>query len=112
MTLEERVVQAARGFALCELTDSEGNIRTIEPYMVYTSTKGKRLFHCYQLSGFSERGQTQGWKNPEVESFVEVQVLQDKFEPRPEYNPFNLKMFPVVHSAIPTIDGKQREEVV
>jgi hypothetical protein len=111
MTLEERVIQAAKGLALCELTDSEGNTRTIEPYMVYTSTKGKRLFHCYQLSGFSERGQSQGWKNPEVESFAKVEVLQDKFQPRTDYNPFNLKMFPIVHFAILTIDGKQRDEV-
>jgi hypothetical protein len=111
MTLEQTVVQAAKGLRVCELTDLGGNTRIVEPCMVYTSTKGKRLFHCYQLSGFSERGQSQGWKNPEVESFTAVEVLQDNFKPRPEYNPFNLKMFPVVHFAIPTVDGKHREGV-
>lgn len=108
MTPEEVFVDAAKMLKVCMLTDTAGNSRVIEPYMVYTSSKGKILFHCYQLEGYSERGNPQGWKNPEVATFISARASDQSFTPRPEYNPFNTKMFPEVHFAIPTNDGRQR----
>jgi hypothetical protein len=108
MSVESTFIEAARNHNLCMLTDPQGNTRIVEPYMVYTSSTGKRLFHCYQLEGYSESGRPAGWKNPEAESFLFAQIRDPKFAPRPEYNPFNLKMFPIVHFSIPTDDGRQR----
>lgn len=108
MFVEATFIQAAKSLKLCELTDSPGNKRLVEPYMVYSSRTGKRLFHCYQLKGYSESGQQTGWKNPEVSSFVLAVIRDETFIPRREYNPFNYNMFPVVHFSIPTFDGQQR----
>jgi len=108
MSAESTFVQAARNHNLCTLTDHEGNTRIVEPYMVYTSSTGKRLFHCYQLEGYSRRDRVPEWKNPEVESFLFAAIRDAKFAPRPDYNPFNLRMFPIVHFSIPTEDGRQR----
>jgi hypothetical protein len=108
MSAESTFIEAGRNYNLCTLTDLEGNTRTVEPYMVYTSAREKKLFHCYQVAGFSESGQATGWKNPEIAAFLSAEALADTFAPRDEYNPFNYKMFPVVHFSIPTRNGRQR----
>jgi len=108
MNPENIFIGSAKLLKACRLKDAQGNTRTVEPYMVYVSSQGKRLFHCYQLSGFSERGQVVGWKNPEVGLFQLAEILEEFFAVRPGYNPFNSKMFPVVHFSIPTYDGRQR----
>ncbi|MDV2495720.1 MAG: hypothetical protein RX316_05850 [bacterium] len=108
MSVEDVFIKAAKGLNLCELIDVNGNGRLVEPYMVYTSNRGKRLFHCYQLSGYSKSGEPQGWKNPEERSFASANVREETFTQRREYNPFNMKMFPTVHFSISTADGRQR----
>lgn len=108
MSVEPTFIQAAKSMKLCELVDQNGNKRLVEPYMVYSSATGKRLFHCYQVQGYSESGQSSGWKNPQVDSFLQASVVDETFTPRREYSPFNYKMFPIVHFSIPTVDGRQR----
>jgi len=108
MSVETIFIQAAEESRLCELVDRGGNSRIVEPYMVYTSATGKRLFHCYQVEGYSKSGEPTGWKNPQVNSFTQTTIRNGTFTPRPEYNPFNYNMFPVVHFSIPTVDGRQR----
>ena len=108
MNIESTFVQAAKNLNLCDLIDHRGNKRIVEPYMVYSSATNKRLFHCYQLQGYSKSGQPVGWKNPQVNSFAQAILRDETFTPRKEYNPFNYEMFPVVYFSIPTIDGRQR----
>lgn len=93
---------------LCELIDQNGNRRLVEPYMVYTSSKDNRLFHCYQIEGYSVSKKVPDWKNPKVKSFRQVTIQDKTFIQRKEYNPFNNSMFPTVHFSIPTADGRKR----
>ena len=109
MSIESTFIQAAKSLNLCELIDHSENRRLVEPYMVYTSATGKRLFHCYQLQGYSKSGQPTGWKNPQVNSFAQAIIRDEAFTPRREYNPFNYEMFPVVYFSIRTINGRQRQ---
>jgi hypothetical protein len=108
MNVEQTFINSAKSFKICEIIDIYGNRRLVEPYMVYTSSKGKRLLHCYQLLGYSKSGQVPAWKNPEVSSFTNAIIKDKSFSQRSEYNPFNMKMFPTVHFALPTSDGRQR----
>lgn len=100
MSVESTFVSASKGQYLCQLTDNDGNNRIIEPYMVYISSRGKRLFHFYQTGGYSESKQHSGWKNPEVDSFSRVKQLDERFSVRSEYNPANTKMFPEIIYAL------------
>lgn len=108
MSIESTFIQAAKSMKLCELVDQSRNKRLVEPYMVYSSATGKRLFHCYQIQGHSKSGQSSGWKNPQVNSFIQATIREEIFTSRREYNPFNYEMFPTVHFSIPTVDGQQR----
>lgn len=108
MTVEETFIEAAQRRRLCELTDAAGTIRLVEPYMVFTSSRGRRLFHCYQLTIYTRPGRQRGWRNPAVQSIVSAAIVEQPFTPRASYNPFNERLFPTVHFAIPTADGRRR----
>jgi hypothetical protein len=98
--IENIFVEAAKRRFTCELVDAVGNHRIVEPYMIYDSPKGNRLFHCYQVAGFSEGGQPIGWKSPLISSFISASIKGDVFLPRPDYNPNNQKMFGTIWFAI------------
>jgi hypothetical protein len=108
MAAEDAFVAAARARCLCEITDDAGNIRLVEPYMVFTAGTGRRLFHCYQLKVYLRPGRSRGWRNPRVASITDVTLVPQTFTPRASYNPFNERQFPTVHFALPTRDGRER----
>lgn len=110
--VEATFIAAGKTFSLVWLTEPTGRYRIVEPYMVYVSSTGKRLFHCFQIGGYSAGGILRGWKNPEVGSFDGAQLVDQRFTPREEYNPFNEEMFPDVVFAVPTADGRFRTENV
>jgi hypothetical protein len=107
--VESTFIRAAMARRLVWLTEPSGRYRIVQPYMVYRSPKGRRLFHFYQVGGYSAGSIIRGWRNPEVASFDSAQLLDESFEPRPDYNPFNEWMFPEVIYAVPTVDGRERE---
>ncbi len=109
MLVEEAFVAAGRARRLLWLTEPSGRYRIAQPYMVYRSSTGKRLFHLFQVGGYSAGGILRGWKNPEVEVFDSAQILDETWTPRDDYNPFNLEMFPEVIFAVPTREGKERQ---
>lgn len=106
--VERTFIAAGKALSLVWLTEPSGRYRVVEPYMVYCSTTGKRLLHLYQIGGYSSGGVLRGWKNPEVDSFDSAQIVDQRFTPREEYNPFNEQMFPEVVFAVPTRKGEQR----
>ena len=106
--VEELFIAGAKTSSLVWLTEPTGRYRVVEPYMVFCSTTGKRLLHLFQVGGYSSGGILRGWKNPAVSAFDSAQVLEQRFLPRSDYNPFNEEIFPRVLFAIPTRDGRQR----
>lgn len=106
--VESVFVAAAKTSSLVWLTEPSGRYRIVEPYMVYVSSTGRRLLHCFQIGGYSAGGVLRGWKNPGVESFESARVVDERFTPREDYNPFNEEMFPRVVFALPTRDGRMR----
>ena len=106
--VEELFIAAGKASTLVWLTEPSGRYRIVEPYMVFCSTTGKRLLHLFQVGGYSAGGILRGWKNPEVGAFGGAQLLEQRFLPRADYNPFNEEMFPRVLFAVPTRDGRVR----
>ncbi len=106
--VEQTFIAAGKTKSLVWLTEPSGRYRIVEPYMLFISPKGKRLFHFFQIGGYSAGGVLRGWKNPEVSAFDGAQLVDQQFTPRDEYNPFNAEMFPRVVFAVPTADGRIR----
>lgn len=103
--VEESFKEAALSRLLCELIDGEGNTRLVEPYMVFGSSRGKRQFHCFQRSGYSEHNRNYGWKNIDVSGITSINITEKQFSQQPDYNPMNERNFPVVFFAAPKVGG-------
>jgi hypothetical protein len=110
--VESEFIRAAIARRLVWLTEPTGRYRVVEPYMVYRSPKGRRLFHFFQVGGYSAGGVIRGWRNPEVAAFDSAQILDETFTPRPDYNPLNPWMFPEVVYAVPTAEGRERSAMM
>ncbi len=106
--VERTFVAAGKSLRLVSLTEPSGHYRIVEPYMVFVSSTGRRLFHLYQIGGYSAGGVLRGWKNPEISNFASAEVLDQRFDPRDDYNQFKEEMFPEVVFAAPTRDGRVR----
>ena len=106
--VEQVFIAAGKTRSLVWLTEPSGRYRIVEPYMVFISSTGKRLFHFFQIGGYSAGGVLGGWKNPETSVFESAQVVDQRFTSREDYNPFNEEMFRDVVFALPTRDGKLR----
>ena len=75
----------------------QGGHRVIEPHAFGYDSKGKWKLRAYQISGYSSRGETRGWKLFNVSDIKEFQLLEEHFErPRPGYNPRGDKMIPTI----------------
>jgi len=66
-----------------------GGERLVEPYIIYETSKGKRLVDCYQLNGYSSSGIKTGWKRFDISLIRNIQFTSNVFEIRSEYNPDN-----------------------
>lgn len=87
---------------LCELIDKDGLAALVEPYAIYTSSRGRRRLYCYQVS------EPKGWRSVDPAQIAAVRIRDEKFSPRPDYDPFDKSQFPMMHFSIPTLDGRQR----
>ena len=95
-------IAAGRSLCMVCLTEPTGRYRVAEPYMIFRSSTGKRLFHVFQVGGYSASGLVRGWKNAEVPAFEEAELVSERFTPRADYNPSNREMFPqVIWSLLP-----------
>jgi len=61
-----------------------GELRVVEPFCYGLSAEQKELLRAYQLEGYSESGQTAGWKLFRVEEISDLSVATDV---RAHYNP-------------------------
>jgi hypothetical protein len=101
--VEGRFKEAAKRLLLCELTGDDGHTRVVEPYMIYESQLGQRMFHCYQVGGHSQSGQPKNWKNLPIANIKTVQITGKPFRVRRDYNPANQSHFPKIHFAVPKV---------
>ena len=92
---------------LCKITLTDGRDFTVEPYAIYTSGRKRRCYLWYQISS-SDPGEERGWRSPEAASVATAKLLEDPFDTRRDYDPFDRVEMPVVHYSIPTHDGRQR----
>jgi hypothetical protein len=86
-----------------------GGYRTVEPFclgIMIKSEADNESFLCYQTSGFSDLGETVGWKLYRASEMEDIEVLRGKFRvSRPGFDPDNLEMARVICFARPVYDA-------
>lgn len=65
----------------------DGGYRLAEPHCYGVSKDEKELLRAYQIGGYSESGQSQGWKLFRVEELSSISITDESFPgARPLYN--------------------------
>ena len=64
----------------------EGKQRTAEPYLMGETTSKNINIHCYQTAGDSNSEKNLGWKNFILHKITNVEIKNEKFDIRPDYN--------------------------
>jgi len=69
-------------------TSEPGETRIVEPYCIYVTSKTKTIMiDCWQESGKSESGNSEGWKMFKLDNIGEIEILPIKFIYSSQFNP-------------------------
>jgi hypothetical protein len=77
-----------------------GGIRLVEPFCCGVhKTTGSNVLRGYQIGGYSESGETEGWKLFQVSEISELVITDDTFScSRANYNPNDKAMSTIYRS--------------
>jgi len=92
MTVEEDMSAAIAGRVVVRITrakDPAGTSRIGEPHILYESARGRVLVDLYQTGGYSSSERPPMWRLVALADVRSVVLLEERFEPRPTYNPQN-----------------------
>lgn len=81
-----KIRDAIMNFKQLRVKDLEGRVRVVEPYALHQG-KDSVLLHCFQVEGYSASPNPIGWRNLKLTNIQFVQVLNQTFEIRPDFNP-------------------------
>lgn len=99
VTTKAKVEDAIKQRRLLELVYGLG-ARLIEPYVLYETLQGAWLLSAYQRSGPSMSGHPEGWKTFDGNLVSSVQVLEEHFEPRSDYNLVRQNKYPIIRAGV------------
>ena len=103
MSFDATFMKGGNLHRLCDITLMDGTSARVEPYAIYTSSKKRRHYLWFEVSGSDS-----GWRYPEAASVASAALTEEPFTVRADYDPFDKAKFPVVHYSVPTRDGRQR----
>jgi hypothetical protein len=61
--------------------------RNVNPYGICRTSRNEIMLVCWQSMGFTAPGRGAGFRNLRLEDIEEVEVLENKFEKDPGFNP-------------------------
>lgn len=82
-----QLVHAIQMRNVVELSYQSEEPRTVEPYALFRDRSGGLYLSAYQVSGFSTRSRSAGWKTFDVRRLSYTRILDEQFVPREDYNP-------------------------
>ena len=87
-TLTKQLWEAANSRSICSISmKGEEGYRLIYPHGIFMSNQKKLAIACWQKSGYSVKGVTEGYKNLLLEKCENAMVLNKKFVKRKDFNP-------------------------
>ena len=102
MSADILFMKAGNLHRVCEITRVDGSSLLAEPYAIFTSSRNRLEYLCFQVS------EPQGWMELEARTVASVKLRDSGFTTRQDYSPLDLNRYPLMHYSIPTHDGRQR----
>ncbi|MDB4912117.1 MAG: hypothetical protein JWO39_2940 [Gemmatimonadetes bacterium] len=81
------VLQALEERRVLRIVYAYGGMRMIQPHAILRKADGTELLEAFQVQGFTEGGVEHGWKNFELSRLHQVELGEERFEPRRDFKP-------------------------
>ena len=81
------VLQALEERRILRIVYTAGGSRMIQPHAILRKPDGTELLEAFQVQGFTEGGAEHGWKNFELARLNQVELGDERFEPRRDFKP-------------------------
>lgn len=93
--MNDLVCKAIKEMRRAKVVYKSGGERVIEPHTYGYDRKGEKKLRAYQVAGYSESGENEGWKTFIVSYITDFKLWDDRFAgPRENYNPQGNEMIP------------------
>jgi hypothetical protein len=79
------VLQALEERRILRIVYATGGLRMIQPHAILRKPDGTELLEAFQVQGFTEGGVEHGWKNFDLSRVQQVEIGDERFEPRRDF---------------------------
>ena len=84
----EQLWHAAQERLACRIIlDGEFLPRLVFPYGICKTSRNQVVLVCWQEMGFTKAGRTAGYRNLDIREVTEVEITDDKYVKRDDFNP-------------------------
>ena len=99
------VLQALEERRVLRVIYATGGMRMIQPHAIFRKPDGTEQLEAFQVQGFTEGGVEHGWKNFDLSRLQEVELGEERFEPRRDFKRVS-SAFGVVVAGVRTMDQR------
>jgi predicted DNA-binding transcriptional regulator YafY len=99
------VLQALEERRVLRILYATGGMRMIQPHAIFRKPDGSEQLEAFQVQGFTESGVEHGWKNFDLSRLQQVELGEERFEPRRDFKRVS-SAFGVVVAGVRTIDQR------
>jgi len=99
------VLQALEERRVLRILYATGGMRMIQPHAIFRKPDGTEQLEAFQVQGFTEGGVEHGWKNFDLSRLQQVELGEERFEPRRDFKRVS-SAFGVVVAGVRTIDQR------
>jgi predicted DNA-binding transcriptional regulator YafY len=99
------VLQALEERRVLRILYATGGMRMIQPHAIFRKPDGTEQLEAFQVQGFTESGVEHGWKNFDLSRLQQVELGEERFEPRRDFTRVS-SAFGVVVAGVRTIDQR------
>lgn len=103
MIVQRRVVR------LFSARDPEGQSRLVEPHAVYIGSNDRGFVDFWQRGGWSWSQEPPGWRRLALTDIIDVEGLDQTFEPRSDYRPDNRRWYRAFVCAVTRVEATESE---
>jgi predicted DNA-binding transcriptional regulator YafY len=100
------VLQALEERRVLRIVYATGGMRMIQPHAILRKPDGVEQLEAFQVQGYSESGLEHGWKNFELSRLQQVELGEERFEPRRDFKRES-SAFGVVVAGVLTMDQRE-----
>ena len=100
------VLQALEERRVLRIVYSTGGTRMIQPHAVFRKPDGTEQLEAFQVQGFTEGGAEHGWKNFDLSRLQQVELGEERFEPRRDFKRVS-SAFGVVVAGVRSMDQRE-----